>query len=82
MRPGPHVQLGRNPLQRHARLGSQPSRNLNFPRVPFGPLGQLCCRPTQLVQFFLQEAPRLLLRRLPPRFGMVTFRGARVDARQ
>ena len=82
VRPCAHVQLGSNPFQRHGRFRPQAVGDPQLARIAFGPLRQLCAGPAQLVQFFVQDASGLLFRGFLPRLGVVTFRGAGVDAFQ
>ena len=56
MRPGAHVQLRRNPFQRHRRLRPQAPGDADFVRVALCPVRQLCRPPAQRVQFFIQDA--------------------------
>ena len=82
MRPGSHVQGFGNPFQRHRCFRPQTLRDPQLAHVAFGALCQLCARPSQLVQFFMQDAARLFFRRFPARCGVVAFRGAGVDVVQ
>ena len=76
MRPRSHVPCCGNPFQRHCRLRPQALRNPNLARITLRTPRQLCSDPAQLVQFFLQESPRLFLAGLPARLGMMTLGGA------
>lgn len=60
--PRSHVQLRRNPFQRHRCPSPQSLCDADFSRVALLPLRHLCARPAQLVQIFIQDAPRLFIR--------------------
>ena len=78
MSPRSHVQFLCNPFQRHCRLHSQALRDPNFLRITLRTLRQLCPRPAELVQFFIQDTARFFFRGLAARLCVMTFRGARV----
>jgi hypothetical protein len=52
---------------------------LTFRPITFCSFAQLCSRPAQLVQFFVQKASRFFLRRLTARVRPVRFARARTN---
>ena len=82
MSPRSHVQFLCNPFQRHRCLHSQALRDPNFSRIALRSFRQLCPRPAELVQFFIQDTARFFFGGFAARLWVMTFRSARVGGFQ
>ena len=82
MRPSSQVQLFTNPFPSHARLRPQPPRQPHLADITLGTCCQVFHRPTQLVQFFLQNPTRFSPGTFPPRLGLMVFSRPRGRLRQ
>jgi len=65
VRPRPHLQRRRNPLQRHRRLQPQPGGNRHLPRIALPSAPKLRHAPAQTLHFLRQDSPRQGLVTLP-----------------